>query len=120
MWLITGMGRVDGTDGLGGVHTTAPQYTPQGLWAHLFDCEAQLEAGETRTRHIPKNFRPSNVPAHREMLKILREEEEGTVTIVAVGPLTNLALAAEEDVCVPPPPLFPSAHNYTRKEGDMR
>ncbi|KAF8420844.1 nucleoside hydrolase [Tirmania nivea] len=87
-----------GTDGLGGVHTTAPHFTPQDSWAHLFDREAQLEAGETRKRHVPRNFRPSNVPAHREMLRVLREEEEGTVTIIAVGPLTNLALAAEEDL----------------------
>ncbi|KAF8454223.1 Inosine/uridine-preferring nucleoside hydrolase domain-containing protein [Terfezia claveryi] len=80
------------------VHTTAPHFTPQDSWAHLFDREAQLEAGETRKRHVPKNFRPSSLPAHREMLRVLREEEEGTVTIVAVGPLTNLALAAEEDL----------------------
>lgn len=99
MRLITGLGRLDGIDGLGGVHTTAPHFTPQDSWAHLFDSEAQLEAGETRKRYVPKNFRPSNVPAHREMLRVLREEEEGTVTIVAVGPLTNLALAAGEDVC---------------------
>ena len=58
-----------------------------------------MEAGETRERHVPKNFKPTNVPAHKEMLRVLREEEEGTVTIVAVGPLANLALAAEEDVC---------------------
>lgn len=31
------------------------------------------------------------------MLRILREEPENTVTIVAVGPLTNVALAASED-----------------------
>lgn len=31
------------------------------------------------------------------MLRILREEPENTITIVAVGPLTNVALAAAED-----------------------
>lgn len=31
------------------------------------------------------------------MLRILREEPEDTITIVAVGPLTNVALAASED-----------------------
>ena len=42
-------------------------------------------------------FTPSLKPAHEEMLRILREEEEGTITIVAVGPLTNLAIAAAKD-----------------------
>lgn len=31
------------------------------------------------------------------MLRILREEPENTITIVAIGPLTNVALAASED-----------------------
>lgn len=31
------------------------------------------------------------------MLRILKENDPETVTIVAVGPLTNLALAAAED-----------------------
>ena len=79
-----------------------PHLSPQEPWAHLFDQEAQLEAGETRQCKVPDNFIPCDIPAHKEMLRILREEKEGTVTIVAVGPLTNLALAAQEDVCEPP------------------
>jgi inosine-uridine nucleoside N-ribohydrolase len=31
------------------------------------------------------------------MLKLLRENDPDTITIVAVGPLTNLAIAAAED-----------------------
>ena len=31
------------------------------------------------------------------MLRVLRENEPNTITIVAIGPLTNLALAAAED-----------------------
>lgn len=44
-----------------------------------------------------KAFTPSNVPAHKEILRLLRENPADTITIVAVGPMTNLALAAAED-----------------------
>lgn len=42
-------------------------------------------------------FTASKVPAHKEILRILKESPEDTVTVVAVGPLTNVALAAAED-----------------------
>jgi inosine-uridine nucleoside N-ribohydrolase len=42
-------------------------------------------------------FTPSKTPAHLEILRILKEEPIDTVSICAVGPLTNLALAAAED-----------------------
>ncbi|RYP42024.1 hypothetical protein DL767_000536 [Monosporascus sp. MG133] len=42
-------------------------------------------------------FTPSKTPAHQEILRILKEEPAGTITICAVGPLTNLAMAAAED-----------------------
>lgn len=42
-------------------------------------------------------FTPSLKPAADQMLDILRENEPDSVTIVAVGPLTNLAIAAAKD-----------------------
>jgi inosine-uridine nucleoside N-ribohydrolase len=42
-------------------------------------------------------FNASKVPAHKEILRILKEEPTDTITICAVGPMTNLAMAAAED-----------------------
>jgi hypothetical protein len=42
-------------------------------------------------------FEPSNKPAHEEILRILRENEPATITIIALGPSTNLANAAAAD-----------------------
>lgn len=42
-------------------------------------------------------FTPSTQRSHLEILRLLRENEPNTISIVAVGPLTNCALAAAED-----------------------
>lgn len=44
-----------------------------------------------------RSFIASKRPAHQEILRVLRENDPDTVTLVAVGPLTNLALASAED-----------------------
>lgn len=77
-----------GEDGLGNVHTLAPEYTAPKDWMEAFESEAQ-------SKDLP--FIPSKVPSYEHILRILKEEEADTVVIVAIGPLMNLAKAAEMD-----------------------
>ncbi|KAI9368998.1 Inosine/uridine-preferring nucleoside hydrolase domain-containing protein [Aspergillus egyptiacus] len=88
-----------GIDGLGGIHDTHPHLTPQDAWEHLFDpTHEPLEIKSVPTgTSSHQSFIPSKLPAHEEILRTLRENDPDTVTIVAVGPLTNLALASAAD-----------------------
>jgi inosine-uridine nucleoside N-ribohydrolase len=91
-----------GVDGLGGIHHSHPHLSPTDTWKSLFqpipDNLDPAEAAELqKVKEAHSLFTPSLKPAHEEILRILREEEEGTITIVAVGPLTNLAIAASTD-----------------------
>ncbi|KAI8962270.1 nucleoside hydrolase [Daldinia sp. FL1419] len=83
-----------GADGLHGVHEAHPHLSPADTWKALF--KDGLE-GDAETPSYLKYFTPSKTPAHKEILRILKEEPADTVSICAVGPLTNLALAASED-----------------------
>jgi inosine-uridine nucleoside N-ribohydrolase len=65
-------------------------------WKHMFASSGT--SNDSSLAVLPPNFRPSVIPAYKEILNVLRENEPDTVTIVAVGPLANLALAANEDV----------------------
>ncbi|KAL1954236.1 hypothetical protein VTO42DRAFT_1469 [Malbranchea cinnamomea] len=87
-----------GKDGLGDVHTSHSHLIPTHPYEALFDAnsEASVEELEEAARHH-SSFIASRKPAHREVLRLLRENEPDSVVIVAVGPLTNLALAAAED-----------------------
>lgn len=75
-----------------------PHLTPQDSWEHLFDPThepVELKPVPAGTAH--QSFVASKRPAHEEMLRVLRENDPDTVTIVAVGPLTNLSLASAAD-----------------------
>ncbi|KAK6379546.1 hypothetical protein LTS17_006464 [Exophiala oligosperma] len=94
-----------GVDGLAGVHDSHPHFSPVEDWRNLFerpppDDDLTRQARSTAEVDVDgpaKSFTPSPSPAHKEILRLLREHEPGTVTLVGVGPLTNFALAAAED-----------------------
>ena len=79
-----------------------PHLSPEETWKSLFTPQPKnMSAEETKALQKVKEkhslFTPSLKPAHEVMLYLLRENEPDTVTIVAVGPLTNLAIAAAQD-----------------------
>jgi inosine-uridine nucleoside N-ribohydrolase len=91
-----------GIDGLGGIHATHPHFTPSETWRELFKTAlSSKNPDEVQTAKALETsnslFTPSQKPAHEEILRILRENERDTITIVAVGPMTNLARAAAAD-----------------------
>ncbi|EFX04280.1 inosine-uridine preferring nucleoside hydrolase [Grosmannia clavigera kw1407] len=89
-----------GADGLHGVHEAHPDLSPADTWKQLFAEESQhasAAAPPADTASLSAFFTPCKTVAHKEMLRILREEPADTITIVAIGPLTNVALAAAED-----------------------
>ena len=93
-----------GLDGMGGSTETHPQFNPDESWKNLFEKpppEDDLTKTAKQTSDVDKdkfdNFIPSLEPAHKEILRLLRENEPNTIDLVSIGPLTNLALAAAED-----------------------
>ncbi|KAJ9627961.1 hypothetical protein H2203_003180 [Taxawa tesnikishii (nom. ined.)] len=91
-----------GFDGLGGIHSSHPHLTPAETWKALFDRARKSDKPEEAAiaeelQEADPIFKPSNERAHKEMLRLLRENEKDTITIIAIGPLTNCALAAAED-----------------------
>ncbi|KJZ76673.1 hypothetical protein HIM_04009 [Hirsutella minnesotensis 3608] len=83
-----------GEDGLHNVHETHPHLCPADTWKCLFQNEPAEAVDESAFSSL---FTPSKEPAHLEILRILRENPVDTVSILAVGPLTNVALAAAAD-----------------------
>ena len=88
---------LDGADGLHGVHEAHPHLSPADTWRSLFTDGASAQGDSGEPPAYSAYFTPSKTVAHKEMLRILKEEPEDTITIVAIGPLTNVALAASED-----------------------
>ncbi|KAI6822999.1 fungal transcriptional regulatory protein [Hortaea werneckii] len=91
-----------GRDGLGGIHESHPHLSPDDTWKSVLSAAKKSDdpaMSEIADELAKKDalFSPSHKPAHQEILRLLRENEPDTVTIVAIGPLTNLALAASED-----------------------
>ena len=92
-----------GTDGLAGTHTSHPDFSPEEGWKRLFeqppldDDLTKKAKSEVNIKEPTNAFIPSLEPAHKEILRLLRENEPGTITLIAIGPLTNFALAAAED-----------------------
>ncbi|KAI5811675.1 inosine-uridine preferring nucleoside hydrolase [Peziza echinospora] len=89
-----------GVDGLGGVHEAVPHLGVGERWREVYDGKRTRENEDLGGEVEPRGgrFRRGEMPAHQEILRILREEEEGSVVVIALGPLTNLAKAAEEDL----------------------
>ncbi|KAH0555952.1 hypothetical protein GP486_006102 [Trichoglossum hirsutum] len=111
-----------GADGLAGVHSTVsaldvdhlihqncrlkgekstqhPHLTPDESWKTLFEMRPGSEATNPQASAFStSSFVASKLAAHKEILRVLRENDPDTITIVAIGPLTNLALAAAEDL----------------------
>ncbi|KAH6962449.1 Inosine/uridine-preferring nucleoside hydrolase domain-containing protein [Ilyonectria sp. MPI-CAGE-AT-0026] len=77
-----------GVDGLHGVHEACPFLSPSYTWSDFLE-----QGGNVSNRF----FEAAKDPAHKEILKILRESPPDTVSIAVLGPMTNIALAAAED-----------------------
>ncbi|MCJ1307622.1 hypothetical protein MMC25_001269 [Agyrium rufum] len=91
-----------GQDGLNGIHSSHPHLTPAETWQRLNEVADKSSAPEQDEIAEEMNktdslFTPSQIPAHLEILRLLRDNEPNSITIVAIGPMTNLALAAAED-----------------------
>ncbi|RUS23339.1 Inosine/uridine-preferring nucleoside hydrolase domain-containing protein [Endogone sp. FLAS-F59071] len=94
-----------GVDGLGELHTTHPEFTPKD-WESLIGAEQAIvedEMADLRKRGMtipplkPRLFTTTSRSGIDEILHQLREAPPNTITIVALGPLTNLGLAIERD-----------------------
>jgi inosine-uridine nucleoside N-ribohydrolase len=83
-------------------HFQHPGLSPADTWQSLFASlpkKGNWDYQTTQQDMEPSStlFTASPKPAHEEILSLLRDNEPDTITIVALGPLTNLATAAATD-----------------------
>lgn len=71
-----------------------PDLAPDDTWRSLFD--DNIPVPEERPKFFDY-FNASKLPAHREIIRVLKENPPNTITVLALGPMTNIALAAAED-----------------------
>ncbi|KAK3394783.1 Inosine/uridine-preferring nucleoside hydrolase domain-containing protein [Podospora didyma] len=83
-----------GEDGLHGVHEAHPHLSPDETWRLLFKNETGISG---KLPPASPFWTPSKEKAHKEILRILKENPADTITILTIGPMTNVALAASED-----------------------
>lgn len=79
-----------------------PHLTPAETWRDLFTTTLSSGSPEEKEaaremQHTDTMFTPVQTPAHEEILRLLRDNDADTITIIAIGPLTNLARAAATD-----------------------
>ncbi|KAI9713824.1 MAG: hypothetical protein M1820_000554 [Bogoriella megaspora] len=91
-----------GIDGLGGIHSSHPHLSPSDTWKNLFTEALASGSSEEKEaahelQHSDTLFTPISTPAHEEILRLLRENPPNSITIIAIGPLTNLARTAATD-----------------------
>ncbi|KAJ5082517.1 Nucleoside hydrolase [Penicillium argentinense] len=74
-----------GTDGLGGIHASHPHLAPSQAWEHLFDPATDpngIQSVRTGGDLGDHSFIPSKLPAYKEILRALRENEPDSVTLL--------------------------------------
>ncbi|KAF8945996.1 hypothetical protein BGZ47_001557 [Haplosporangium gracile] len=93
-----------GPDGLGKMHLNDPDLAPTD-WAEilgLLDPERMGKKLDLAAGDLPSEtlYTLSERPAHDEILYQLEQAEPKTITLIALGPMTNLALAYEKNPAV--------------------